>query len=374
MRGSPGRAEDDLRVPVFPLPGADLTVTEASSSDGRGERAELYGHVDEGLLGGEASYLGPPLTPEKDEALHQATAVANLRAALMSKNSLLSLKADVLGDDSSLLLEYLPKGTHSLSRKCRPVAPPRKEQRGRWRRGGRGGAGGCAEARGRGAGEALATCSRGDGRCLLECLRRRSRHLSPEPRPGWRRGRKRSPGLWGGGRCAEAQARAPPAGPPPSGLRGWGARRGPFVSAAHAAYPRPAARASARSVSLPLQCVRRHSRLREHVTHQHGKQPRGPLAAGAPGRSPPPPARGLRAFSHGVPARSEPRCPEDLAWGRCAPASLPSRGSVLGPGGAHRACPTERSRLRAVGPWGGGRRSRGRGMGGASGRTGAHGA
>ena len=199
MRGSPGRAEDDLRVPVFPLPGADLTVTEASSSDGRGERAELYGHVDEGLLGGEASYLGPPLTPEKDEALHQATAVANLRAALMSKNSLLSLKADVLGDDSSLLLEYLPKGTHSLSRKCRPVAPPRKEQRGRWRRGGRGGAGGCAEARGRGAGEALATCSRGDGRCLLECLRRRSRHLSPEPRPGWRRGRKRSPGLWGGG-------------------------------------------------------------------------------------------------------------------------------------------------------------------------------
>ncbi|CAK7319492.1 Zinc finger and BTB domain-containing protein 46 [Vulpes lagopus] len=95
---------------------ADLTVTEASSSDGRGERAELYGHVDEGLLGGEASYLGPPLTPEKDEALHQATAVANLRAALMSKNSLLSLKADVLGDDSSLLLEYLPKGTHSLSR------------------------------------------------------------------------------------------------------------------------------------------------------------------------------------------------------------------------------------------------------------------
>lgn len=102
---------------------ADLTVTEASSSDSRGDRAELYAHVDEGLLGGEASYLGPPLTPEKDDALHQATAVANLRAALMSKNSLLSLKADVLGDDSSLLLEYLPKGAHSLSRKCRPCSP-----------------------------------------------------------------------------------------------------------------------------------------------------------------------------------------------------------------------------------------------------------
>ncbi|KAK7800156.1 hypothetical protein U0070_012580 [Myodes glareolus] len=93
----------------------DLTVTEASSSDSRGERTELYAHIDEGLLGGETSYLGPPLTPEKEEALHQATAVANLRAALMSKNSLLSLKADVLGDDGSLLFEYLPKGAHSLS-------------------------------------------------------------------------------------------------------------------------------------------------------------------------------------------------------------------------------------------------------------------
>jgi zinc finger/BTB domain-containing protein 46 len=101
-----------------PSPDADLTVTEASGSDSRGERAELYAHVDEGLLGGEASYLGPPLTPEKDEALHQATAVANLRAALMSKNSLLSLKADMLGDEGSLLFEYLPKGAHSLSRKC----------------------------------------------------------------------------------------------------------------------------------------------------------------------------------------------------------------------------------------------------------------
>ncbi|XP_055452091.1 zinc finger and BTB domain-containing protein 46 [Psammomys obesus] len=93
----------------------DLTVTEASSSDSRGERAELYAHIEEGLLGGETSYLGPPLTPEKEEALHQATAVANLRAALMSKNSLLSLKADVLGDDGPLLFEYLPKGAHSLS-------------------------------------------------------------------------------------------------------------------------------------------------------------------------------------------------------------------------------------------------------------------
>lgn len=91
---------------------------------------DLCAHVDEGFLGAEASYLGRPLTPEKDEALQQATAVANLRAALMSKNSLLSLKADVLGDDSALLLEYLPKGTHSLSRKCRPAALCDSEWRG----------------------------------------------------------------------------------------------------------------------------------------------------------------------------------------------------------------------------------------------------
>lgn len=105
-------------TPSLPSLDMDLTVTEASSSDSRGERAELYAHIEEGLLGGETSYLGPPLTPEKEEALHQATAVANLRAALMSKNSLLSLKADVLGDDGPLLFEYLPKGAHSLSRKC----------------------------------------------------------------------------------------------------------------------------------------------------------------------------------------------------------------------------------------------------------------
>nr|XP_009679296.1 PREDICTED: zinc finger and BTB domain-containing protein 46 isoform X3 [Struthio camelus australis] len=95
-------------------PSADAAVTEPSSSDSRVERSDLYANVDEALLGGEASYLSQPLTPEKEDALQAAT-VANLRAALMSKNSLLSLKADMLGEDSSLLFEYLPKGTHSLS-------------------------------------------------------------------------------------------------------------------------------------------------------------------------------------------------------------------------------------------------------------------
>ncbi|KAM3839297.1 zinc finger and BTB domain-containing protein 46 isoform 1-T3 [Vipera latastei] len=92
----------------------DLTGAEPNNSDNRIERADLYAKVDEALLGGEVSYLSQPLTPENEDAL-QAVAVANLRAALMSKNSLLSLKADMLGEESSLLFEYLPKGTHSLS-------------------------------------------------------------------------------------------------------------------------------------------------------------------------------------------------------------------------------------------------------------------
>ncbi|KAM9178382.1 zinc finger and BTB domain-containing protein 46 isoform 3-T3 [Mergus octosetaceus] len=95
-------------------PSADVAVTEPSSSDSRVERSDPYGNVDEALVGGEASYLPQPLTPDKEDVLQAAT-VANLRAALMSKNSLLSLKADMLGEDSSLLFEYLPKGTHSLS-------------------------------------------------------------------------------------------------------------------------------------------------------------------------------------------------------------------------------------------------------------------
>ncbi|XP_039575406.1 zinc finger and BTB domain-containing protein 46 isoform X2 [Passer montanus] len=122
------QVEDDSRAnsPVLPLlpasgwpyssrdPGADAAGTEPSSSDSRVERPEPFSNVEEALLGGEASYIQQPLTPDKEDALQAAT-VANLRAALMSKNSLLSLKADMLSEDSSLLFEYLPKGTHSLS-------------------------------------------------------------------------------------------------------------------------------------------------------------------------------------------------------------------------------------------------------------------
>lgn len=101
---------------ISPAAGADAAGTEPSSSDSRVERPEPFSNVEEALLGGESSYIHQPLTPDKEDALQAAT-VANLRAALMSKNSLLSLKADMLSEDSSLLFEYLPKGTHSLSRK-----------------------------------------------------------------------------------------------------------------------------------------------------------------------------------------------------------------------------------------------------------------
>ncbi|XP_010189438.1 PREDICTED: transcription factor hamlet-like, partial [Mesitornis unicolor] len=105
---------------------ADVTATEPSSSDSRVERPEPYGSVEDALLAGDTPYISQPLTPEKEDALQAAT-VANLRAALLSKNSLLSLKADVLGEDSSLLFEYLPKGTHSLSRPGTNSNPSRGE-------------------------------------------------------------------------------------------------------------------------------------------------------------------------------------------------------------------------------------------------------
>lgn len=93
----------------------DVTVIEPGSSDSREERVDLYSQGEESLQGGEATYITHTLGLEKDDSHPQVTSVSNLRSALLSKNSLLSLKADVLAEDSSLLFEYLPKGTHSLS-------------------------------------------------------------------------------------------------------------------------------------------------------------------------------------------------------------------------------------------------------------------
>ncbi|XP_072305864.1 zinc finger and BTB domain-containing protein 46 isoform X1 [Eucyclogobius newberryi] len=96
------------------IPGAD--VTEPNSSDSRGERLDFFLKQEEPLTT-EPSFLG---VNESDEAGAGAgggtiSSVANLKVALMSKNSLLSLRAEMMGDDSPLLYEYLPKGGHSLS-------------------------------------------------------------------------------------------------------------------------------------------------------------------------------------------------------------------------------------------------------------------
>ncbi|XP_065705564.1 zinc finger and BTB domain-containing protein 46 isoform X1 [Patagioenas fasciata] len=110
-------------------PSADVAVTEPGGVDSRAERPEPFSVAEDGPAGGDG-YGPQPHTPDKEDAL-QAAAVANLRAALMSKNSLLSLKADMLGEDSSLLFEYLPKGTHSLSRPGTNSAPSRGDCAGR---------------------------------------------------------------------------------------------------------------------------------------------------------------------------------------------------------------------------------------------------
>uniref|UniRef100_A0A8C6T279 Zinc finger and BTB domain-containing protein 46 n=1 Tax=Neogobius melanostomus TaxID=47308 RepID=A0A8C6T279_9GOBI len=83
------------------IPGAD--VIEPNSSDSRGERLDFFLKQEEPLTT-EPGFLG---ASESDDAGAGAgggtiSSVANLKAALMSKNSLLSLR-------------YLPKGGHSLS-------------------------------------------------------------------------------------------------------------------------------------------------------------------------------------------------------------------------------------------------------------------
>ncbi|KAK2897526.1 zinc finger and BTB domain-containing protein 46 isoform X2 [Channa argus] len=96
------------------IPGAD--VTEPNSSDSRGERLDFFLKQEETLTT-EPGFMGPN---ESEEAVGGTgggtiSSVANLKAALMSKNSLLSLRAEMMGDDNPLLYEYLPKGGHSLS-------------------------------------------------------------------------------------------------------------------------------------------------------------------------------------------------------------------------------------------------------------------
>lgn len=91
-------------------------MTEPNSSDSRSERLEFFLKQEE-ALNTESSYLGPNESEEPGGGAVGRTisSVANLKAALMSKNSLLSMRAEMMGDDNPLLYEYLPKGGHSLS-------------------------------------------------------------------------------------------------------------------------------------------------------------------------------------------------------------------------------------------------------------------
>uniref|UniRef100_A0A8C6MCX3 Zinc finger and BTB domain-containing protein 46 n=1 Tax=Nothobranchius furzeri TaxID=105023 RepID=A0A8C6MCX3_NOTFU len=96
------------------IPGAD--VTEPNSSDSRGERLDFFLKQEEALTT-EPGFLGHNESEETSGGAGGGgiSSVANLKAALMSKNSLLSLRAEMMGDDNPLLYEYLPKGGHSLS-------------------------------------------------------------------------------------------------------------------------------------------------------------------------------------------------------------------------------------------------------------------
>ncbi|XP_077568487.1 zinc finger and BTB domain-containing protein 46 isoform X3 [Stigmatopora nigra] len=102
------------------IPDADMA--EPNSSDSRGERLDFFLKQEEALAA-EPIFLGPN---ESEEAragggsggrggAGMMSSVANLKAALMSKNSLLSLRAEMMAEDNPLLFEYLPKGGHSLS-------------------------------------------------------------------------------------------------------------------------------------------------------------------------------------------------------------------------------------------------------------------
>uniref|UniRef100_M4AMG4 Zinc finger and BTB domain-containing protein 46 n=2 Tax=Xiphophorus TaxID=8082 RepID=M4AMG4_XIPMA len=106
-----------LAVTAWNYNGQDIPdVTEPNSSDSRGERLDFFLKQEE-TLATESGFLG---ANESEEASGGGggggiSSVANLKAALMSKNSLLSLRAEMMGDDNPLLYEYLPKGGHSLS-------------------------------------------------------------------------------------------------------------------------------------------------------------------------------------------------------------------------------------------------------------------
>ncbi|XP_048406109.2 zinc finger and BTB domain-containing protein 46-like isoform X2 [Stegostoma tigrinum] len=87
--------------------GSGADVTEPSSSDNRGDRSDFCQNPEEPLTGVESNYLSQFVASVKEE--QQASTVANLRAALLSKHNFLSVKSDQPGDDNPIIFEYLPK-------------------------------------------------------------------------------------------------------------------------------------------------------------------------------------------------------------------------------------------------------------------------
>ncbi|XP_060692369.1 zinc finger and BTB domain-containing protein 46-like [Hemiscyllium ocellatum] len=87
--------------------GSGVDVTEPSSSDNRGDRPDFCPNPEEPLTGVESNYLSQFVASVKEE--QQASTVANLRAALLSKHNFLSVKSDQPGDDNPIIFEYLPK-------------------------------------------------------------------------------------------------------------------------------------------------------------------------------------------------------------------------------------------------------------------------
>ncbi|XP_078092708.1 zinc finger and BTB domain-containing protein 46 isoform X3 [Mustelus asterias] len=87
--------------------GAGADVTEPSSSDSRGDRPDFCQNPEEPLAVVESNYLSQFVASVKEE--QQASTVANLRAALLSKHNFLSVKSDQPGDDNPIIFEYLPK-------------------------------------------------------------------------------------------------------------------------------------------------------------------------------------------------------------------------------------------------------------------------
>lgn len=87
--------------------------------DGRDDRLDFFLKQEEAVIL-EPGFMGTNESEEHAGGVDDETvsSVANLKAALMSKNSLLSLRAEMLGDDNHLLYEYLPKGGHTLTCKC----------------------------------------------------------------------------------------------------------------------------------------------------------------------------------------------------------------------------------------------------------------